>query len=91
VYDIWLYTYRKLEYTRETLIKFKKEFDEKQKAAAKGSSSGGFGGFGGFGGDTKVTLEVYMLQLCLSQASTWISNIIFNSFFDVLWVEMRFD
>ena len=45
---------KKLEYTRETLIKFKKEFDEKQKAAAKGSSSGGFGGFGGFGGETKA-------------------------------------
>jgi hypothetical protein len=63
------------------LIKFKKEFDEKQKAAAKGSSSGGFGGFGGFGGETKVTLEVYMLQLCLSEASTWISSVICNCLF----------
>ncbi|XP_052060229.1 cilia- and flagella-associated protein 44-like isoform X9 [Mytilus californianus] len=44
---------KKLEYTRETLIKFKKEYEQQQKAS-KGSSTGGFGGFGGFGGETKA-------------------------------------
>ena len=43
--------FRKLEYTRETLIAFKKEMEEKASAAKKGDTGGGaFGGFGGFGG-----------------------------------------
>ena len=36
---------RKLEYTRETLLEFKKEMAEKA-AAAKNQGDGGFGGFG---------------------------------------------
>ena len=43
---------RKLEYTRETLVAFKKDMAEKAAAAKKGGGqeAGGFGGFGGFGG-----------------------------------------
>ena len=42
---------RKLEYTRETLVAFKREMEEKAAQAKKGGASGGaFGGFGGFGG-----------------------------------------
>lgn len=52
-YIIYNFYCRKLEYTRDTLIKFKKEYEQQQKAS-KGSSTGGFGGFGGFGGETKV-------------------------------------
>ena len=42
---------RKMEYTRETLIAFKKEMAEKAAEAKKGGTGGGgaFGGFGGFG------------------------------------------
>lgn len=40
-----------MEYTRETLIAFKKEMADKATAAKKGGQeSGGFGVFGGFGG-----------------------------------------
>lgn len=41
---------RKLEYTRETLIAFKKEMAEKASSKKGGQEAGGFGGFGGFGG-----------------------------------------
>ncbi|XP_033757971.1 cilia- and flagella-associated protein 44-like isoform X3 [Pecten maximus] len=43
---------KKLEYTRETLIAFKREKEEAA-AAAKGGGSGGFGGFGGGSDDKK--------------------------------------
>jgi len=42
--------FRKLEYTRETLVSFKKQLEENAKATKAGDSGGGFGGFGGFGG-----------------------------------------
>ncbi|XP_052253766.1 cilia- and flagella-associated protein 44-like isoform X2 [Dreissena polymorpha] len=42
---------KKLEYTRETLVAFKKEMADKAATAKKGAQEqGGFGGFGGFGG-----------------------------------------
>ncbi|KAK3588814.1 hypothetical protein CHS0354_028462 [Potamilus streckersoni] len=44
---------KKLEYTRESLLTFKKEMKEKKASVAKGDDSGGFGGFGGFGGAEK--------------------------------------
>ena len=40
--------FRKYEYTRETLLKFKEELEERQKAGNK--QPGGQGGFGGGGG-----------------------------------------
>ncbi|XP_021372219.1 cilia- and flagella-associated protein 44-like isoform X2 [Mizuhopecten yessoensis] len=43
---------KKLEYTRETLVAFKKEKDEAA-AAKKGGGAGGFGGFGGGSDDKK--------------------------------------
>jgi uncharacterized membrane protein len=42
--------FRKLEYTRETLVAFKKEMAEKASSKKGNQESGGFGGFGGFGG-----------------------------------------
>ena len=49
---------RELEYTKETLIKFrddkeKREKAEKDAAAGVGEGFGGFGGFGGGGEETK--------------------------------------
>ncbi|KAL5020106.1 hypothetical protein ScPMuIL_002998 [Solemya velum] len=43
---------KKLEYTRETLIQFKSQMEERERNAKKvaSDSGGGFGGFGGFGG-----------------------------------------
>ncbi|XP_060551905.1 LOW QUALITY PROTEIN: cilia- and flagella-associated protein 44-like [Ruditapes philippinarum] len=41
---------KKLEYTRETLVAFKKEMAEKASSKKGNQESGGFGGFGGFGG-----------------------------------------
>ena len=49
--NIFSQYFRKMEYTRETLIAFKKEMAEKAAEAKKGGTGGGgaFGGFGGFG------------------------------------------
>ena len=41
--------YRRLEYTREKLLEFKKEMEEKASQSHQ-DDGGGFGGFGGFGG-----------------------------------------
>ncbi|XP_022324096.2 cilia- and flagella-associated protein 44-like isoform X1 [Crassostrea virginica] len=46
---------KKLEYTRDTLLAFKKEMEMKQKEAKGGG--GGFGGFGGFGGNAGDTAK----------------------------------
>ena len=48
--------FRKLEYTRETLLKFKEEFEAKQLAAVTGQEKDGFGGFGAGAGE-----KVHML------------------------------
>ena len=50
-----IYFVRKLEYTRDTLLAFKKEMEMKQKEAKGGG--GGFGGFGGFGGNAGDTAK----------------------------------
>ena len=43
--------FRKYEYTRETLLKFKENYEAEQKAGNKAQGQGGFGGGGGgFGG-----------------------------------------
>lgn len=43
---------KKLEYTRESLLKFRDETAAREKAAKLAAASGGDGGFfGGFGGD----------------------------------------
>ncbi|KAL4229263.1 hypothetical protein ACF0H5_012303 [Mactra antiquata] len=47
---------KKLEYTRDTLVAFKREMSDKAAAAKKGGQDGGgFGGFGGFGGGGNET------------------------------------
>lgn len=58
--------YRKLEYTRDTLLAFKKEMEIKEKEAKGGGGS--FGGFGGFGNtdtakDKVAILSIYWLLL----------------------------
>jgi WD40 repeat protein len=44
---------KELEYTKETLLKFKKDFKAREKAQRQAANEGGegFGGFGGFGGE----------------------------------------
>ena len=58
-----------MEYTRETLVSFKKEMEDKAAAAKKGGQDGGgFGGFGGFGGGDKKAVSKHNC-LTLSQKS----------------------
>ena len=42
--------YRRLEYTHEKLLEFKKQMDEKVGQGHSDEHGGGLGGFGGFGG-----------------------------------------
>jgi len=42
--------FRCLEYTREQLLQFKKQMDDKVGQGQGEEQGGGFGGFGGFGG-----------------------------------------
>lgn len=42
--------YRKMEYTRESLLTFKTEMERQAVLAKTGGEQGGFGGFGGGGG-----------------------------------------
>lgn len=42
--------YRKMEYTRESLLEFKSDMEKKAILAKTGGDGGGFGGFGGGGG-----------------------------------------
>ena len=55
-----LFTYRRLEYTRDQLLEFKKQIDNKggqgQGEEQGGGFGGGFGGFGG-GGGNEVNLK----------------------------------
>lgn len=51
---LFLPFFRRLEYTRERLLEFKKELLTKQDGHG-GESGGGFGGFGGFGGGGEVS------------------------------------
>ena len=44
------YFRRRLEYTREQLLEFKKQVDDKVGQGQGEEQGGGFGGFGGFGG-----------------------------------------
>lgn len=53
--DHWIqfflfFLFRRLEYTREQLLEFKKHVDEKVGQGHGEEQGGGFGGFGGFGG-----------------------------------------
>ena len=50
-------TYRRLEYTRDRLLEFKKELLDTTKQAG-GHDDGGFGGFGGFGGGGEVGYSI---------------------------------
>ena len=52
---MYIYMCRELEYTKESLIKFRDEKEQREKAekeaaAGVGEGFGGFGGFGGGGG-----------------------------------------
>ena len=52
---MYIYMFRELEYTKESLIKFRDEKEQREKAekeaaAGVGEGFGGFGGFGGGGG-----------------------------------------
>ena len=47
---LFLIVCRRLEYTREQLLEFKKQMDEKVHQTHGEEQGGGFGGFGGFGG-----------------------------------------
>lgn len=51
-----LFIFRQLEYTRESLLEFKKAHEAKELAAKKGSNTG-FGGFGGDGEANKVNIH----------------------------------
>lgn len=53
--------YRKLEYTRDTLLAFKKEMEIKEKEAKGGGGS--FGGFGGFGNTDTAKDKVAILSI----------------------------
>ena len=61
--------YRRYEYTRETLLRFKEEMALQKERAAKGlstsDSGGAFGGFGATGAapvETKVSSNLYCMQ-----------------------------
>ena len=59
---MYIYTFRELEYTKESLIKFRDEKEQREKAekeaaAGVGEGFGGFGGFGGGGGGDKKEEE----------------------------------
>ena len=59
---------RRLEYTREQLLEFKKQLDEKVHRGDQGGEFGGFGGFGG--GATEVSTRfVYIGELRLRIAT----------------------
>lgn len=57
----FLFFYRKLEYTRDTLLAFKKEMEIKEKEAKGGGGS--FGGFGGFGNTDTAKDKVAILSI----------------------------
>lgn len=48
--QFFLFFTRRLEYTRDQLLEFKKQMDEKVGQGHGEEHGGGFGGFGGFGG-----------------------------------------
>lgn len=50
---LFIVFFRRLEYTRERLLEFKKELVTKQDGHGE-QGGGGFGGFGGFGGGGEV-------------------------------------
>lgn len=56
-----LFLNRKLEYTRDTLLAFKKEMEIKEKEAKGGGGS--FGGFGGFGNTDTAKDKVAILSI----------------------------
>lgn len=59
----YTFFYRKLEYTRDTLLAFKKEMEIKEKEAKGGGGS--FGGFGGFGNTDTAKDKVAILSIYL--------------------------
>ena len=62
-----MFTYRKLEYTRDTLIAFKKEMETKKTGG--GDKFGGFGGFGGADAAAKTASPVPKGSTQASQAT----------------------
>jgi len=56
--------FRRLEYTREQLLEFKKQMDDKVGQGQGEEQGGGFGGFGGFGGgSSEVSLDLSLTPL----------------------------
>ena len=56
--------FRRLEYTREQLLEFKKQVDDKVGQGQGEEQGGGFGGFGGFGGgSSEVSLYLSIALL----------------------------
>ena len=55
-----LFLCRRLEYTRDQLLEFKKQIDDKVGQGHSEEHGGGFGGFGGFGGGggTEVSSKI---------------------------------
>ena len=50
---------KKYEYTRETLLKFKEEYELRKKMTASAQEvAGGGGGFGGLGGGSSTNIDV---------------------------------
>lgn len=50
-YQLDLSFHSDFEFTKESLLKFKKDLEKREEAAKQAQSGGeGFGGFGGFGG-----------------------------------------
>jgi len=55
---------RRLEYTREQLLEFKKQVDDKVGQGQGEEQGGGFGGFGGFGGgSSEVSFDLSLVPL----------------------------
>ena len=78
--DHWIqfflfFLFRRLEYTREQLLEFKKQVDEKVGQGHGEEQGGGFGGFGGFGGGSS--------EVSFNQSNIFLSQ--FSVLFLFLW------
>lgn len=65
---------RRLEYTRDQLLEFKKQMDEKVGQGQGEEQGGGFGGFGGFGGGSS---EVSFDPSGVAPASMFLKGYVF--------------
>ena len=66
-YSFFSSFFRRLQYTREQLLEFKKRVDDKVGQGQGEEQGGGFGGFGGFGGgssEVSLDLSLVLLTFC---------------------------